>query len=202
MKFKIVFSILIILIIVSFSYAILLSIKLERTNAKLSEILDKYEEAGLKIEYLESERSKEFLKYSKLINEGNKSNWEIASGTNTLIAYSMFVQNCVGEEEDCHAEDLKEAINSLLNASGYVQLTETNGNPLYSTVNLSLEGEFIKFKSDRSVRNGAIGRDIDNCGSLNPVKTGIILKDKIVKVLKKCEASSSKSVWAQIQYAN
>lgn len=200
MKFKLVFSILIILIIASFTYAIFLSLKLEQTNAKLSNIIKKYEEAGLKIEYLENERAKEYAEYLKLINEGNRSKWEIASGTNTLAAYSMFVENCDAEGEDCHEDELKAKIDKLLNTKGYVQLVETNGNHLFSEVNLSLEGEFVKFKSDKSVRNGAIG--IDECGSSNPVKTGIVLKDKIVKVLEKCEASGSESVWAQIQYTN
>ncbi len=199
MKFKLVFSILILLIIASFSYSIYLSLKLERTNIKLNETIEKYENAGLKIEYLENERSKELIKYAKLINEGNQSKWEIASGTNTLAAYSMFVENCNSEVEDCHKEDLEKAINSLLNFQGYVQIVETNGNALFTPVNLSLEGKFVKFKTDKSVRSGAIG--IPNCGSSNVSKTGIVLKNMIVKVIDECNAPGSQSVWAHIKYA-
>jgi hypothetical protein len=200
MKFKLVFSILILLILATFSYAIYISIKLERTNSKLNDIIQKYEDAGLKIEYLENENSKALIDYAKLINEGTQNKWEIASGTNTLAAYSMFVENCNGEVEDCHNEDLENAINSLLNSDGYVEFVETNGNKLYTEVNLALDGKYVKFNKDKSVRNGAIG--INDCGSSYPSKTGIVLKGKIVKILNECHASGSQSVWAHIQYTN
>jgi len=199
MKFKVVSSILILLILCSFSYAIYLSLKLQEKNKELNEKNILIENTYTKIDSMENRARVEL---EKCLSEGNRSLWEVASRTNTLMAYSNFVKNCNSDESDCHEKDLKNAIDALLNSKGYVQLIETNGNLLYSTVNLSLEGEFITFKSDRSVRNGAIGRDIENCGSSNPIKIGIILKDKIVKVLRKCEASSSKSVWAQIQYTN
>jgi transcription elongation factor Elf1 len=197
MKFKIVFSILILLIITSFSYAIYLSLRLERTNTELSESIKEIEEAKSKYIALETSMREEL---EKCLNDGTRNSWQIASGTNTLIAYSNFVDNCNEEGADCKDDDLIKAVNSLLNTKGYVQMVETNGNPLFTSVNLSLEGEFIKFKTDKSVRNGAIG--IPNCGSSSPVKTGIILQNKIVKVLDKCNASGSQSVWAHIQYAN
>ena len=200
MKFKLLSSILILLIIGSFSYAIYLSLELQKTNADLKEKNELIENVNRKIDSLETSAREEL---EKCLSEGNRSLWEVALRTNTLMAYSNFVKNCNSEDSDCHENDLKNAINSLLNSSGYVQIVETNGNPLFTKVeDISLEGEFIKFKTDRSVRNGAIGKDIENCGSSNPVKTGIILKDKIVKVLKRCSASSSESIWAEIQYSN
>jgi len=205
MKFKLIFSVLILLIIASFAYAIYLSLRLERINAELSksntalsEAIKEKEEAKLQLIKNDS-ISREALE--NCLNDGTRSNWEIASGTNTLMAYSSFVDHCNAEETDCHTEDLKNAVNALLNAKGYVQLVETNGNLLYTPVTLSLEGEFVKLKSDKSVRNGAIG--IDVCGSPSAAKTGgIVLKDKIVKVLERCTATSSESVWAQIQFSN
>jgi hypothetical protein len=205
MKFKIIFSVLILLIIASFVYAILLSFKLEKTNSDLAksnaailEAIKEKDEAKLQLIKNDSISS---AKLEECLNEGNRSNWEIASRTNTLIAYSSFVDHCNAEETDCHTDDLKNAINTLLNADGYVQLIETDGNPLYTSVKLSLEGEFVKLNSDKSVRYGPIG--VDNCGPSNTAKTGgIVLKDKIIKVLKRCNATSSKSVWAQIQFTN
>lgn len=205
MKFKLIFSVLILLIIASFAYAIYLSLRLEginaelsKSNAALSEAIKEKEEAKLQLIKNDS-ISREALE--KCLNDGTRSNWEIASRTNTLMAYSSFVDHCNAEETDCHTEDLKNAVNALLNAKGYVQLVETNGNLLYTPVTLSLEGEFVKLKSDKSVRNGAIG--IDDCGSPSAAKTGgIVLKDKIVKVLERCTATSSESVWAQIQFSN
>ncbi len=197
MKFKIVFSVLILLIIASFSYAIYLSLRLERTNTALSQSIKEIEEAKSKYIALETSARDEL---EKCLNDGTRNSWEIATGTNTLIAYSSFVDNCNAEEADCNDDDLKKRINSLLNAKGYVQMVETNGNPLFALVNLSLEGKFVKFKTDKSVRNGAIG--IPNCGSSNPAKTGIVLQNKIVKVLDECNASDSQSVWAHIQYTN
>ena len=207
MKFKLLSSILILLIIASFSFAIYLSLELQKKNVELIDTNKELEEKNVlienintKIDSLEKSAREEL---EKCLSEGNRSLWEVASRTNTLVAYSNFVKNCNSAESDCHEQDLKNAIDALLNSKGYVQIIETNGNPLFTKADdLSLDGEFIKFKTDRSVRNGAIGKDIENCGLPNPKKTGIVLKDKIVKVLKKCEASSSKSVWAQIQYAN
>ena len=199
MKFRIIVTFLTIAIIVLFGLVIYFSFQLKHANTTLSDIIAKYEEAGLKIENLESENSKALIKYANLINEGTKDKWEIASGTNTLAAYSMFVENCNGEVEDCHQTDLENAINTLLNADGYVEFVETNGNKLYTEVNFSLEGKFVKFNKDKNVRNGAIG--IDNCGSPDHTSTGdIVSKNRIVKVLDECNAPGSQSVWAHIQY--
>lgn len=198
MKFKLVFSVLILLIIASFSYAIYLSLRLERTNTALSESIMEIEEAKSKYIALETSARDEL---EKCLNDGTRNSWEIASGTNTLMAYSSFVDNCNAEESDCHDDELKDAISSLLNAKGYVQMVETNGNPLFTEVKLSLEGRFVKFKTDKSVRNGAIG--ISDCGSSNPSRTGgIVLEGKIVKLLNECNASNSQSVWGHIQYTN
>ena len=199
MKFKIVFSVLILLIITSFSYAIYLSLRLERTNTALNESINEIEEAKLKYASLETSAREEL---EKCLTEGDRSSWEIASRTNTLMAYSVYVaENCNADGEDCNQEELKNAVDNLLNAEGYVQMIETNGNPLFTPVDLALEGKFIKFKTDKAVRDGAIG--IKDCGSARPTKTGgIILKDKVVKLLNECKASNSESVWAHIQYAN
>lgn len=199
MKFKIVFSTLILLIIASFSYAIYLSLRLERTNTALSESITEIEDAKLKYASLETS-ARDALE--KCLTEGDRSSWEIASRTNTLMAYSSFViENCTGDEEDCNQKELKDAVDKLLNEEGYVQMIETNGNPLFTPVELALQGKFIKFKTDKAVRNGAIG--IRDCGLARPTKTGgIVLKDRIVKLLDVCNASDSQSVWAHIQYAN
>ena len=70
---------------------------------------------------------------------------------------------------------------------------------LFEEVNLALDGFFIKFNTDKNVRNGAIG--IDGCGSSSPIKTGVVLREKTVRVKDTCNARGSKSVWAQIEYA-
>ena len=197
MKFKLVSSVLILLIIASFSYAIHLSLKLQSTNQELKDRNNELEQVKQQLVKSEQKASEEL---EKCLNDGIRNSWEIASGTNTLKAYSNFATNCKSEEGGCREEDLKKAINSLLNADGYVQMVETDGHRLYTDEPLSLEGEFIKFNNDISVRTGAIG--IENCGSPNHTKKGIVLKDKIVKVLDKCTASSSESVWAHIQYTD
>ncbi len=172
---------------------------MERTNTALSESINEIEEAKLKYASLETSARAEL---EKCLTEGDRSSWEIASRTNTLMAFSSFVvENCNTDEEDCNEKELEDAVNNLLNAEGYVQMIETNGNPLFTTVDLALQGKFIKFKTDKAVRNGAIG--IKDCGSARPTKTGgIVLKDRIVKLLDECNASGSQSVWAHIQYTN
>jgi len=123
--------------------------------------------------------------------------WKIANATNTLFAYSNYaeISNPVGTSQ----KDLNTAVMNLLNKTGYVQYIETDGNKLFTPVDLSLDGDFVRFKTDKAARNGAIG--ISKCGASNPSKTGdIILKGKTVKILDLCEAQGSKSVWAHIAF--
>jgi|TARA_B110000238_G_scaffold102394_1_gene111563 uncharacterized protein YoxC len=182
--------------------------ELSSKNKELKETNEDLEASESQLVTFQSDTNKKLI---ECLNEGIRNSWEIASNTNTLTAYSSFVDNCNEEEEEadcnekeeeaeCKEENLKKAIESLLNAEGYVQLIETNGNPLYTQVTLSLKGEYIKFKTNKRVRSGAIG--INNCGSSNPAKIGIVLKNKIVKVLDKCNTPGSKSVWGRIQYTN
>ena len=173
--------------------------ELSSKNEELKETNEDLEAAESQLVTLQADTKKRLV---ECLNEGIRNSWEIASNTNTLTAYSSFVDNCNEEDEeaDCKENNLEKAIESLLNAEGYVQLIETNGNPLYTQVTLSLEGEYVKFKTDKRVRSGAIG--INNCGSSNPAKIGIVLKNKIVKVLDKCNTPGSKSVWGRIQYTN
>jgi transcription elongation factor Elf1 len=173
--------------------------ELSSKNEELKETNEDLEAAESQLVTLQSDTKKRLV---ECLNEGIRNSWEIASNTNTLTAYSSFVDNCNEEDEeaDCKEDNLEKAIESLLNAEGYVQLIETNGNLLYTQVTLSLEGEYVKFKTDKRVRSGAIG--INNCGSSSPAKIGIVLKNKIVKVLDKCDTPGSKSVWGRIQYTN
>ncbi|MCX2719918.1 hypothetical protein [Lentiprolixibacter aurantiacus] len=123
--------------------------------------------------------------------------WQGAKTINTLKGYSSYkAQN---PNDSIHGEDLIRAVNNLLNKSGYVQLIETNGNKLFEKVDLALDGDFVKFNTDINVRNGAIG--IDDCGSSNPTKTGVLVNGKTVRIKNRCEASGSESVWALIEYA-
>ena len=173
--------------------------ELSSKNKELKETNEDLEASESQLVTFQSDTNKKLI---ECLNEGIRNSWEIASNTNTLTAYSSFVDNCNEEDEeaDCKENNLEKAIESLLNAEGYVQLIETNGNPLYTQVTLSLKGEYIKFKTNKRVRSGAIG--INNCGSSNPAKIGIVLKNKIVKVLDKCNTPGSKSVWGRIQYTN
>jgi transcription elongation factor Elf1 len=173
--------------------------ELSSKNKELKETNEDLEASESQLVTFQSDTNKKLI---ECLNEGIRNSWEIASNTNTITAYSSFVDNCNEEDEeaDCKEDNLEKAIESLLNAEGYVQLIETNGNPLYTQVTLSLKGEYIKFKTNKRVRSGAIG--INNCGSSNPAKIGIVLKNKIVKVLDKCNTPGSKSVWGRIQYTN
>ena len=209
MKFRIIVSFLTITIIGLFVLVVYQADELSSTNKVLEAKNVELQEAQSKLAVKNVELQESHTKYldlesdallllEKCLNDGTKNSWEIASGTNTLSAYSGFVDNCDAIKTDCHADELEAAINKLLNENGYVQTVETNGNKLFTSVDLSLEGKFIKFKTDKSVRNGAIG--ISDCGSSNTARKGVVLQDRIVKVLDECEAPGSQSVWAHIQY--
>ena len=115
--------------------------------------------------------------------------------TNSLIAYSDYLDKTPDSLAQVNA-----ALEEYFNKEGYVQLVETNGNSLIEDVSLSLEGKYAKFKTDRSVRNGAIG--VDNAGSSNPRRIGVVFKGQIFKIEKEfpSKSSSSKSLWALIKY--
>ena len=135
-------------------------------------------------------------KLDSMVRENVGDLWEGAKTINTLKGYSAYKKQ--NPNDTIHNEDLIDAVNNLLKNKGYVQLVETNGNRLFDEVNLALDGYFIKFKTDKNIRNGAIG--IDGCGYSNPTKTGVVLKDKTVRVKDTCNARGSQSVWAQIEY--
>ena len=122
--------------------------------------------------------------------------WKQARTVNSLMAYSNYSKD--HPNDTLHGNDLVKALDELLSNKGYVQIVERDGNRLYESVQLSLDGEFVKFKTDKSVRSGAIG--IDGCGSSNSTRIGILLKDKIARIEEKCEEAGSKSVWAKIDY--
>lgn len=136
-------------------------------------------------------------KLDSMVRENVGDLWQGAKTINSLTGYSAYKKQ--NPNDTIHGEDLVRAVNNLLNKSGYVQLVETNGNNLYEKVDLALDGDFVKFKTDINVRNGAIG--IDDCGSSNPTKTGVLIKGKTVRIKSRCEAPGSESVWAQVEYA-
>ncbi|MEP0133384.1 MAG: hypothetical protein ABJJ25_15395 [Eudoraea sp.] len=162
--------------------------KLEVSLAEVSAAKDQIEEQKTIFENF----------YNDCKNDNNEADlWKIANATNTLFAYSNYAQ--ISNPEGAKLKELNNAVDNLLSKKGYVQYIETNGNKLFAQVNLSLEGEFVRFITDKAVRDGAIG--IKNCGSPNQKKTGdIILKGKTVKIIKLCEATSSKNVWAYIAF--
>ena len=172
--------------------------ELARTNLALEESIKDVEEARNKYENLEEKAQ---MDLENCLEAGNSDKWELAYKTNTLLAYSNFLARC-SSDEDCHKNEIKANVDKILNADGYVQLIETNGNPLFTKVNIDLQdgAEYVTFKTDKSVRNGAIG--IKDCGSSTLRKIGIVLQGKTVKIIDKCEAKGSNSVWAHIQYAN
>lgn len=138
-------------------------------------------------------------KLDSIIRASGADLWQQAKGINTLKAYSnYFVEN---PNDSVHKADLTKAVNNLLSNVGYVQYQETNGNKLYDVASdVHLDGDFVRFKTDKSIRNGAIG--VNNCGASNSKRIDVIHKGKIVRINKLCEASGSKSIWAEIAYSN
>jgi len=194
MNKNIISRILGILFIVAVSGALYWSWK---QTKQLEALLKEESTARIQIE----EKNKVLEEYYKdcVVSSGNStgSEWEIATATNTLLAYSNYVE--FSDPTGIKQKELTTAVEKLLSKTGYVQYIETNGNKLFTPVTLSLEGQFVRFKTDKAARNGAIG--ISNCGSSKPERTGdIILKGKTVKIISLCEASGSKSVWAHIAF--
>lgn len=172
---------------------------IERTNAinaKDQEIAAKklLEEANEQLQNSEREVQR---KLDSMVRENVGDLWEGAKTINSLKGYAAYKEK--NPNDTIHNEDLINAVNKLLNKNGFVQIVETNGNRLFEEVDLALDGVFVKFDTDKNVRNGAIG--IDGCGSSNPTKTGVVLKDKTVRVKDTCHARGSDSVWAEIEYA-
>lgn len=162
-----------------------------------TELLEKSLEDESKARIEIEDKNKVLEKYYKdCVLNNEEGLWEITSATNTLVAYNSYAQK---NPEETEQNKFTTAVANLLSKTGYVQYIETNGNKLFTPVNLSIDGEFVSFKADKSVRNGAIG--IANCGAAKPERTGdTILKGKTVKIIRLCETANSKSVWAQIAF--
>ncbi len=138
-------------------------------------------------------------KLDSIIRASDADIWQQVKSINTLKAYSNYAQQ--NPNDSIHKEDLVKAVNNLLGNVGYVQYQETSGNKLYNLApEIALEGSFVRFKTDKAVRNGAIG--INDCGASNSKRIDVIYKGKTVRVNKLCEAPGSKSIWAEIAYSN
>lgn len=197
MSSKIITRVLGILFIISLGYALFLSWK--QTNelkSKTEKLEATLQEMRLAKDQIEKKNDVLEEYYADCVANSTGDLWEIATTINTLSAYSNYAQMNPG---GANQKELTTAVNNLLSKEGYVQYIETNGNKLYTSVDLSLEGKFVMFRTDKAVRNGAIG--ISNCGAANPSRTGdIIPKGQTVKILELCEAQGSKSVWVHIAF--
>lgn len=154
-----------------------------------------YQEALIAKNQLAINDSLKEVEIQQLLAASNLDLWDQTKKTNSLIAYSDYLDKTPDSLAQVNA-----ALEEYFNKEGYVQLVETNGNSLIEDVSLSLEGKYAKFKTDRSVRNGAIG--VDNAGSSNPRRIGVVFKGQIFKIEKEfpSKSSSSKSLWALIKY--
>ncbi|MBT8286003.1 MAG: hypothetical protein HKO75_11570 [Flavobacteriaceae bacterium] len=154
-----------------------------------------YQEALIAKNQLAINDSIKEIEIQQLLAASNLDLWDQTKKTNSLIAYSDYLDKTPDSLAQVNA-----ALEEYFNKDGYVQLIETNGNSLIEVVSLSLEGKYAKFKTDRSVRDGAIG--VDNAGDPSPKRIGVVFKGQIFKIEKEfpSKSSSSKSVWALIKY--
>lgn len=191
MKFKTIAIILILVIIGLFGYSIFLTTELNEQRKREAE---NYQT----LLNLTAQDSLQRKKLDELAKSKVTDMWKAAEALNTLRAYSNYAQQ--HPDDTLHVEDLRNAVDKLLKNKGYVQYQETNGNKLYKEVNdLSLEGDYVVFKTDKSVRNGAIG--IDDCGVSPPSKIDVVRQGTVVRVKELCHAPGSESIWAHIEYA-
>ena len=197
MSSKIITRLLGILFIISLGFALFLSwSQTKELKSKTEKLEATLQEVSLAKDQIEKKNNVLEEYYADCVANSTGDLWEIATTINTLSAYSNYAQM---NPQGANQKELTTVVNKLLSKDGYVQYIETNGNKLYTSVDFELEGEFVTFKTDKAVRNGAIG--ISNCGSSNPRRTGdIIPKGKTVKILELCEAQGSKSVWAHIAF--
>ena len=197
MSSKIITRLLGILFIISLGFALFLSwSQTKELKSKTEKLEATLQEVSLAKDQIEKKNNVLEEYYADCVANSTGDLWEIATTINTLSAYSNYAQM---NPQGANQKELTTVVNKLLSKEGYVQYIETNGNKLYTSVDFELEGEFVTFKTDKAVRNGAIG--ISNCGSSNPRRTGdIIPKGKTVKILELCEAQGSKSVWAHIAF--
>lgn len=133
------------------------------------------------------------IEIQQLLQDSNLDFWEQTLKTQDLQAYSDYL-----ERTPDSVEQVNRALETYFNKEGYVQIIETDGYSLIENVPLELDGKFAKFKTDRAVRNGAIG--MDDAGARNPVRIGVVFKGQIFEIEKEFPSTSTKSVWALIKY--
>jgi hypothetical protein len=189
MKFKIIVSVLTLAIISMFGYVVYLTSQLEESNRDLEDYANQLGKTSAELDQVK-EKAIEDLR--KCREEAGADQWTLAKETNTLRAFSNFLETC---GDDCHTAELDKAVSRLLSEKGYVQIIDSDGTKYFEEIrDLKLGGTYYRATSDRSVRNGVIGRPDE---FPNTSRKGVILKGSIVKLIDK---PSEDSKWAQIAY--
>ncbi|NER11605.1 hypothetical protein SAMN06265375_10325 [Muriicola jejuensis] len=189
MKFKITVSVLTLAIITMFGYVVYLTSQLEETNQDLKDYATQLGEASAELDLV---KDKAIQDLRECREQAGADQWTLAKETNTLRAFSNFLETC---GDDCHTDELDKAVNRLLSEKGYVQIIDSDGTEYFKEIkDLKLGGVYYVATSDRSVRNGVIGRPDE---FPNTSRKGVILKGAIVKLIDK---PSEDSKWAQIAY--
>lgn len=180
------------------------------TNAKLVEnetVIqlknDSLNDANEELVFLKTQIEANETKYKDELEElkaqmtsGNEELWEFTKSDNTVNAYYKYIETKGVENiEPEKIDEIKEAILTLMNRNGWVQLKESNGNELFSKSNVvGSIGDVRSANSARSVRNGVMGID-SNSGRNGDV----ISKDQLVIVVELKLSGSSE--WAKIKYS-
>ena len=204
MNFKVAVSLLIVLIIGLFAYAIVLSNKISVANSNLKKANDTLIEQKAAL----VKKNKEIEDYkNELLGkvDTEEAYWDVAKQSNTVEAYLDYKIK-FGADSLLLAEKAQKAINQVLTKTGYVQIQDGKTKEFYfkNYSDSELSTKHMIAISDRNIRNGVIGADKNkypkatkNTGSSGDrARQGDILKvvgDFI---------PSGDSQWAEIKYSN
>ncbi len=199
MKFKIVVIVLVVLILGLFTSVVFLANNLKSTNETLQAQKDTLQ---IQQEALRK-RNKEIEDYKNQLLGSVKSEdvyYEIAQEQNTPEAYLDYLQQFAADTAAVHKSEVEQSLNSLMSKKGYVQVIESDQNPLFESHEGYAGGdEYMIAKTAMRVRSGVIGNSEYSPSKVIPGE--IISEGQIVKILKGSIPSGS-SFWAHVAYAD
>ncbi len=198
---KLMMNVLGVVVIIFMVSSVLLYSKLKEEKRKLTEsetsLLASEKSLLASNKELKTKDSILIIQNKKLLElRGSIDNfWNAAQNSNRMKDYASYLERAI--EDDDHYNDALTLLNSLATQTGYVQVTESNGNILLQKIeNLNTEDQFYKALSDRSIRRGVI----NNPDFPNSSVKGTLRTDDVVKVVRLIPSGNAQ--WAEIRYGN
>jgi len=166
--------------IVALFTALVLSYK--QTN-KLKDVNVELEKINVKLEKTNSD----LKKINDELNTRISSFFEQAEDSDRIEDYVRYLQIASVGVGNQHAEETLTKISKLLDADGFVQIKDSNGESYVTKVDVSSDVQYYRVNKALSVRNGVMGR-----------RVGVLRINEIIEIVEIFPSGAAQ--WAEIRY--